>query len=101
MGAHALHAGDQVTCSHNAPATPGAPVPRVKIGGQPVVAVGSPYTIAGCPLQVPCATGQWTAGATRVRVAGQPLAIETGASVCVPTGAPLAVKAVQSHVTAS
>ena len=59
-----VHAGALVTCTHFAPATPDAPVPRVAVGGLAVVAIHTPYTIAGCGNPAssggPCSKGEWT-----------------------------------------
>lgn len=100
-----LHLGATVTCSHAGPATPTAPVPRVLVGGQPVVTLATPYAIVGCALtgttSPPCVSGQWLVGATRVLANGVPVAIQTGSSTCVPTGQPMLPLAVQPRVVAT
>ena len=101
-----LHLGATVLCSHGGQATPTAPNPRVSVSGQPVATIAAPYAVAGCAFvppggNGPCATGQWTVGATRVLVAGQPVAILTGTSTCVPTGTPLLPVASQSRAIAT
>jgi uncharacterized Zn-binding protein involved in type VI secretion len=101
-----LHAGATVLCSHGGQATPTAPNPRVSVSGQPVATIAAPYAVAGCAFvppggNGPCATGQWTVGATRVLVAGQPVAIVTGASTCIPTGTPLLPVASQTRAIAT
>jgi hypothetical protein len=45
-------------------------------------------------------TGRFITASTRVRVAGSPLVLKDGASVCAPSGAPLLVTATQMRVTA-
>jgi hypothetical protein len=94
--------GATVICSHGGQAQPSVTDPRVKVAGQPVVQLSSPYTVSGCPLPPvnggPCATAVWTAGTTRVQSLGQPLIIQGGTATCVPTGVPLQVTAVQSRV---
>ena len=100
-----LHLGATVLCAHGGQATPTAPVPRVTVSGQPVATIAAPYVIAGCPFPTasggPCVTGQWVVGAVRVTVRGQPVAIQTGTAVCVPTGTPLLPVAVQPRATAT
>jgi hypothetical protein len=89
-----LHMGATVLCSHGGQAIPTAPSPRVMVSAMPVATIAAPYAVAGCAFvppagNGPCVTGQWVVGAVRVLSLGQPLAIMTGVSVCVPTGTPL------------
>jgi len=97
--------GAVVTCSHAGQAQPTAPAPRVLVSGQPVVTVASPYVVAGCALtgtpNPPCVTGQWIVGAVRVLVLGQPVVIQSGQSVCAPTGTPMLPVTVQPRVMAT
>lgn len=105
MPGFAVQLGATVICAHAGQAMPTAPNPRVKIAGQPVVTLASPYTVAGCALTSvpapPCVTGQFIVGATRVLVAGTPVVIQSGTSVCVPTGTPLQVLVTQLRVKAT
>lgn len=84
---------------------PTAPVPRVMVSGQPVATIAAPYVVAGCPFVPPapgpCVTGLWVVGALRVMALGQPVAIQTGVAVCVPTGTPLLPVVVQLRVSAT
>jgi hypothetical protein len=100
-----LHVGATVLCSHGGQATPTAPFPRVTLGGQPLVTLTSPYTVAGCSLPPnaggPCVTAQWTSGATRVIAGGAPVLVQSGSAVCTPTGVPLMVVQAQVRVTAT
>lgn len=100
-----LHAGAVVLCAHGGQATPTAPVPRVTVSGQPVATIVAPYAVAGCPFPPasggPCVTAQWIVGALRVLAMGQPLAIQSGVALCVPTGTPLMPTVVQPRVIAS
>jgi len=100
-----LHVGATVLCSHGGQATPTAPFPRVTLGGQPLVTLTSPYTVAGCSLPPnaggPCVTAQWTSGATRVMAGGAPVLVQSGSAVCTPTGVPLMVVQAQVRVTAT
>jgi hypothetical protein len=88
-----LHFGATVLCAHGGQAMPTAPVPRVLVSGQPVATIAAPYAVAGCAFPPasggPCVTGQWVVGAVRVLAMGQPVVIQTGVAVCVPTGTPL------------
>jgi hypothetical protein len=99
-----LHVGAVVTCGHGGQATPTAPVPRVLVSGQPVATITAPYAVAGCPFAAapgPCVTGHWTVGAVRVMAMGQPVAIQSGVSMCAPNGAPLLPTVVQPRVIAT
>jgi hypothetical protein len=99
-----LHLGATVLCGHGGQAVPTAPVPRVLVSGQPVATIAAPYAVAGCPFASPpgpCVTGQWVVGAVRVLAMGQPVAIQAGAAICAPNGAPLVPVAVQPRVIAT
>jgi hypothetical protein len=101
MPGFAVHLGATVLCAHAGQAMPVAPSPRVLVGGQPVVAMTSPYTIAGCALTgtaPPCVTGQWIVAATRVLVGGAPLVLQDSTSICTPTGTPMLVVVTQVRV---
>jgi hypothetical protein len=99
-----LHFGAVVLCAHGGQAVPTAPVPRVLVSAQPVATIVAPYVVAGCPFVLPapgpCVTGQWVIGAVRVLALGQPVAIQGGVAVCVPTGTPLLPTVVQPRVIA-
>lgn len=96
-----LHFGATVQCAHLGTAQPTTVQPRVLLSGQPAVTLTSPYVIAGCGLtgSAPCATGQFTVGATRVFSLGQPLLLQSSPSQCVPTGTPLLPLVTQTRVT--
>jgi hypothetical protein len=101
-----LHLGATVLCSHGGQALPTAPIPRVMVSGQPVATIAAPYAIAGCAFvppggNGPCVTGQWLVGAVRVLAMGQPLALQTGSSICTPTGTPMMPLVVQPRVIAT
>jgi hypothetical protein len=101
-----LHVGAQVLCSHAGQATPATPNPRVTVSGQPTVLMTSPYLVAGCTMPPPnagngpCVSGTWLSGATRVTSMGQPLLVQSGQSICTPTGTPLIVTVTQTRVSA-
>jgi hypothetical protein len=104
MPGYLMHVGATVMCTHGGTAQPSSPNPRVAMGGQAVVCVPPPYTVAGCPFTLPsgpfpCVTGQFTVGATRVFAGGQPVALSSAPSVCAPTGTPLTVAATQTRVS--
>ncbi|KOG45620.1 hypothetical protein ACFVZ8_04240 [Streptomyces sp. NPDC059558] len=100
-----LHLGATVLCTHAGQATPTTPFPRVTVSGQPVVTLATPYVVAACGLTgtptPPCATAQWLAGAVRVLAGGTPVALQSGTSVCTPTGTPLTPLAAQTRAIAS
>jgi hypothetical protein len=98
--------GAVVTCAHGGQAMPTASSPRVMVSGMPAATIAAPYTVAGCAFAPPsgngpCATALWSVGALRVTSLGQPLAIMTGVSSCVPTGTPLLPIQAQTRVIAS
>lgn len=99
-----LHLGATVLCGHGGQAVPGAPVPRVLVSGQPVVTIFSPHVVAGCAFASPpgpCVSGMWMVGSQRVFAMGLPVAIQSGAGLCVPNGAPLVSPAAQPRVLAT
>jgi hypothetical protein len=101
MSAQILHRGATVLCSHAGQATPVSTFSRVTLSGQEVVTLANQYSIAGCPLDSPCATGRWISGAARVTAGGAPVAIFSGQSTCVPTGTPMSPVMVQTRVLAT
>ncbi|HEY3163384.1 MAG TPA: hypothetical protein VGJ71_03445 [Candidatus Limnocylindrales bacterium] len=105
MAGFAVQLGATVICAHAGQATPTTPNPRVLLGGQPVVTLTSPWVIAGCALTgtsaPPCATAQFVVGATRVLAGGVPVVVQSGTSICVPTGTPLQVLVTQLRVSAT
>ena len=56
-------------------------MPRVLIGGKPVVVLTTQYAVAACQFPTmtsgapPCVTAQFTSGATRVMALGSPLLV--------------------------
>ena len=98
-----LTAGATVMCSHGGQAQPITPFPRVMVAGMPVVTMACQYGIVGCAFvppagNGPCVTAQWLIGATRVLAGGAPVLLQSGMSVCVPTGTPLLPMATQTVV---
>jgi hypothetical protein len=85
-------------------AQPMAPNPRVLVSGQPVTTLAAPYVVAGCAFNVagapvPCVTGQWVVGATRVFASGQPVLVQSSQAICVPNGTPLVIMTTQTRVS--
>lgn len=106
MPAPILHMGATVLCSHGGQAIPTAPSPRVMVAGMPAATIAAPYAVAGCAFvppggNGPCVTAQWVVGSVQATSAGQPLAILSGAAVCVPTGTPLLPVVAQTRVLAT
>lgn len=101
-----LHMGAVVMCSHGGQAMPSVPSASVFVSGMPIATIAAPYVVAGCAFvpiigNGPCVTGQWIVGATQVFSQGQPVAIQTGMSVCAPTGTPLLPVSAQTLVLAT
>lgn len=101
-----LHVGAVVTCAHGGMAVPTAPVPNVMVSGMPIATITVPYTIAGCAFvppggNGPCVQGMWIVGSLQVLSHGQPVAILSGMSVCVPTGTPMLAISAQTFVIAT
>lgn len=100
-----LTAGSVLMCAHGGHATPTVLSPRVLVGGQPALAQ-APLVVAGCANPSPpagtgpCVTAQFLIGSARVRSMGLSLLVASGPSICVPTGTPLTVAAVQPRVRA-
>jgi hypothetical protein len=101
-----VHLGATVICTHGGQAMPTAPFSRVLVSGQPIATLAAPYLVAGCPFNVgvspvPCVTGQWLVGSTRVLAGGMPVVLNTGVSTCIPNGTPMNVLVTQTRVTAT
>jgi hypothetical protein len=105
MAGFLLHVGATVLCSHAGQAMPTAPNPRVLVSGQPAASIAAPWVVAGCPLVPPpippCISAQWVAGTARVTSNGQPLVVQSGQAICVPTGTPLVPVVMQTRVSAT
>ncbi len=101
-----LHEGAVVTCAHGGMAVPTVPSPFVLVSGMPIATIAAPYAIAGCAFvppagNGPCVSGQWVVGSACVTSMGQPVAILSGVSVCVPTGTPMIPVSAQTFVIAT
>jgi hypothetical protein len=105
MPGYLLHVGASVICTHGAQASIVSTNARVKVGGQPVALLNDTTTVAGCLFQVPvgpgtkpqpCVKVQWIVPATRVRVNGQFVLLQTSSGICqsaeqIPQGPPTVV----------
>lgn len=101
-----LHQGAVVMCAHGGMATPTAPNPMVLVSGMPITTIAAPWAIAGCAFvppagNGPCVTGMWVMGSLQVTSNGQPVAILSGVSTCVPTGTPMVPVSAQTLVIAT
>lgn len=90
-------------CAHAGAAAPIAGNPRVKLGGDPVLTVATQLAITGCPNTVgsspfPCAIAQFASGATRVKIMGQPVLLDSSAPKNLPTGASTTITNPQTRV---
>jgi len=92
-----------VVCDHGGEAQTVMADPRVLVDGSPVVVESSLYLISGCsngpPPLVPCDSGEFITGATRVTASGLPVLLADSIAVCVPTETGLVVVANQILVT--
>jgi uncharacterized Zn-binding protein involved in type VI secretion len=87
-------------------ATLTVPNPQVLVSGMPVATIAGPWAIAGCAFvppagNGPCVTGMWVMGSLQVTSNGQPLALLTGVSTCVPTATPMIPVSAQTFVIAT
>jgi uncharacterized Zn-binding protein involved in type VI secretion len=102
MSGFLLHVGATVLCPHAGQVSIQSGNTRVKVGGQTVAIASDTFTISGCPFQVPagpttkpqpCVTLRWVVPASRVRVSGQPVVLQTSSGICqsaeqIPQGPP-------------
>lgn len=105
MAGFLLHQGAVVMCAHGGQAMPTVPNPRVLVMGMPTATIAGPWVVAGCPLAPPlpppCVTGQWVMGTVRVTSMGQPLTVQSGAAVTMPSGGTLLPVTMQTRVQAT
>lgn len=99
MPSFLLHVGATVLCTHAGSVTIIPTNNRVLVSGQPVATLNDTYTVMGCPFTLPgpkpqpCVTVRWLQPATRVRVNGQPVILQTSTGICqsaeqIPQGPP-------------
>lgn len=99
-----IQQGAVVMCAHGAPAMPTVPNPSVLLMGMPSCTLTAPWVVTGCAaaaaLMPPCVTATWVMGTTRVLSFGQPLLVQSGVSICAPSGLPLLPIVTQLRVSA-
>lgn len=107
MPTYILHQQATVQCMHGGTASPTRPSTRVKVGGNGVALLSSPYSVSGCQFKTPvvftpqpCVTGQFTTAAKRVRVEGQPVLLSDSQATCAPNGTGFVVIETQTRVRA-
>ncbi|MFC8681518.1 hypothetical protein ACFT30_08345 [Microbacterium ureisolvens] len=103
MPGYIVQVGAAIQCPHAAQATITPSNQRVKAGGMAVALVSDQTTVTGCPFQVPVGAGtkpqpcikvMWQAPATRVKVSGQPVLLQSSTGSClsaeqIPQGPPV------------
>lgn len=108
MSGFVFHTGAMALCPHGGTITTVPGNPRVRVSGQPVATLADTYVVAGCAFTVPvgkpqpCTTVRWLTPASRVRVAGQPVILQTSTGLCqsaeqIPQGPPT-ITATQGRV---
>lgn len=99
MSGYLVHVGATALCPHGGPMQTISSNSRVLVSGQPVATLGDTFVISACPFTVPsgkpqpCVTVRWLAVATRVKVGGQPVILQSSTGLCqsaeqVPQGPP-------------
>ena len=108
MAGYFQHVGLTEMCPHAGQVSVISQNTRVKVSGQFVATLSDNFVIAGCPFTVPgpkpqpCVKIQWTVPASRVKVNGQPVILQTSTGLClsaeqIPQGPPNVV-VVQTRV---
>lgn len=87
MAAQVLQLGCTVQCPHGGMATPINTNARVRVDGAFALLATDAWVVAGCPLNVagaphPCVVVEWSGGAQRVKVGGQPVLLATSVGLC-------------------
>ena len=90
-------------CSHGGAAQPIIGNPRVKLSGSEVLTTGTQFSVSACPnivgtANVPCILGMFASGATRVKVMGMPVLLDSSQATNLPTGATLVITNPQQRV---
>jgi len=88
MGAAILQQGCTIQCPHGGQATVVATNTKVKVDGAVALLPSDTFTISGCSFTIPgvgpspCLTIQWSAEATKVKIAGTGPLLETSIGLC-------------------
>ncbi len=91
-------------CSHGGSASASSGSARVKIAGSEVLTVAAQLTVSGCSNKLPngspfpCALAMFAQGATRVKVMGQPVLLDSSTASNLPTGASTSLSEPQTRV---
>lgn len=99
MSGFLFHVSATALCPHGGPINTVPGNPRVRLSGQPVATLADTYPITGCAFTVPpgkpqpCVLVRWLVPASRVRVGGQPVILQTSTGLCqsaeqIPQGPP-------------
>ncbi|RMH81597.1 MAG: hypothetical protein D6681_17980 [Calditrichaeota bacterium] len=99
MSGFLLNTGSTLLCPHAGQVSIITTNVRVKVDGQPAVTFSDTYLVSGCPFTIPpskpqpCVKVQWLVPATRVRVGGQPVLLQSSSGLCqsaeqIPQGPP-------------
>lgn len=85
MATPVLTAAAVISCAHGGVVATPPITHRVLANGAPVLTVNSLGLVHHCPVPPPgaCLTVQWSAGASRVLVAGRPILLQTSAGLCM------------------
>ena len=89
MGAHILQLGCTIACPHQGQASVVPGNSKTKVDGKFALLVNDTATIAGCPFQSapatpsPCLTIRWSGPATKTKVNGTPVLLETSVGLCL------------------
>jgi uncharacterized Zn-binding protein involved in type VI secretion len=109
MGDYLFHVNAVATCPHQSgQVSTIVSNPRVKVSNQPVATLNDQYLIAGCAFTVPtskpqpCIKVQWLRVASRVKVNGNPVVLQSSQGLCksaeeIPQGSP-SIKVTQLRV---
>lgn len=99
MSGFLFHVGATALCPHGGQVSVVSSNARVTVSGQSVALLSDLFTVGGCPFQIPgpkpqpCVTVQWLVPASRVRVNGQPVILQSSTGICqsveqIPQGPP-------------
>jgi hypothetical protein len=89
MAAHILQLGCTIACPHQGQASVVAGTSKTKVDGKFALLVNDTATIAGCTFTLPsgspspCLTIRWTGPATKTKVSGTPVLLETSVALCL------------------
>jgi hypothetical protein len=102
MAGYLLHENASVLCLHSGQAQPTMTNQKVKVSGNKIVTLSSPYSISGCtnPTEAggPCATATWITAATRVKAGGESVLFKDSQATCTPTSTGLNIVSLQNRV---